>query len=118
VLRGVIVFELQKLRRNYPELTAWKSDTSRGRLDELLQRPGIDPSTFPTGYPGEGHPVTPPDPSGNPSGNPSLNPFPISPTPTPTPNSYKHTPAPSAGSAPQAERVCVDGDGFVYPQTL
>lgn len=43
VLRGVVVHELTRLRKEFPDLSGWGSDKAL----ELLDRPSVDPHTFP-----------------------------------------------------------------------
>jgi|SRR5690625_3851915 len=50
-LRGVVVFELRKLRDRQPELPAWTSD----ELDKVLKRDSVDPSDLPCFGPGFTH---------------------------------------------------------------
>lgn len=95
-LRGVVVFEIAKLRTNRPELTSWASPISGPRLDDMLRRESIDPADFPTGFPyGDGS-VTPiGEGSVTPSVKGSVTPKPTpwvkgstspAPTPAPTPS--------------------------------
>lgn len=59
-LRGVVIHELKRLKRKYPDLRGWPNATT------LLRKRSIDPT--------EAIAALPPNPSRNPSGNPSGNP--------------------------------------------
>lgn len=96
-LRGVVVHEVQKIRRDNPNLGAWTKDS----VVELLAQKAVDPASLPEFTP-SGHP--PPDPSSDPSRHPSrvdtvgvtVDP-PSDPPSTPSPSPL-HSPAPSSGS--------------------
>lgn len=45
ILRRAVVFELVRLRDEFPDLKGWSSS----RATELLSRPSVDPSTYPLG---------------------------------------------------------------------
>ncbi|MBV6758412.1 hypothetical protein [Rhodococcus opacus] len=95
-LRGVVVFEIAKLRDKRPELTSWASPISGPRLDDMLRRESIDPAEFPTGFPYGDAFVTPiGEGSVSPSVKGSITPKPTpwvkgstspAPTPAPTPS--------------------------------
>lgn len=78
-LKGVIVWELQKLKRECPELKGWESSEAFALTTTKV---GIDPSTYPSGNPSVDPSVKG---SVNPSTDPSVDP---SPTPTPTPHTF------------------------------
>lgn len=111
-IRGVIVFELNRLKRERPGMKGWGSQ----ELLELMGGEAIDPSVYPCWNPsvkGSGNPSVNPspnpsvkgsvDPSGNPSvypsvkgegipsGNPSVNPSPSTATATATHNTQPST---------------------------
>jgi hypothetical protein len=46
-LRGVIVFEVQRLRKEVPEYSSWTSPMSSAALEDMLSRPAINPSALP-----------------------------------------------------------------------
>lgn len=89
-LRGVIVFELRKLRNNFPDLAGWEGRNSKPKLDAALRQEAVDPADFPTGFPRGGDRISPQldgfegldEPASNPSVNPSANPS-INPSETP-----------------------------------
>lgn len=69
-LRQIVVWELQRLHQEEPEIPGWRSLTAAA----LLDKPSVDPSTYPCGNPC-GAPGNPPtNPPGNPSVYPSRNP--------------------------------------------
>lgn len=107
-LRGVVVFEVSKLRERHPGCSSWGRDVV---VDLLKQKP-IDPMTL-LFYPGLNPSVNPSaNPSVNPSGNPSLNPSSnpsdnskanpslnpsVNPGATPSPTPSSLTPTPTGG---------------------
>lgn len=93
-IRGVVVWELQRLKDTHPGLKGWGSDEVR----QVLVKPSIDPSVYPCDNPWVDPSIDPyDDPSVdpkilefNPCGNPSIDPsvkgsVDPSPTPAPTP---------------------------------
>lgn len=103
-IRGVIVFELNRLKRERPGMKGWGSQ----ELLELMGGEAVDPSVYPCWNPsvkGSGNPSVNPsgnpsvDPSvypsvegeGIPSGNPSVNPSPSTATATATHNTQHST---------------------------
>lgn len=138
-LRGVVIFELAKLRRNQPTLKSWGHDISRERLHGALTRDSTDPSTYPTGFPhaslagsaiGFSSPSTNPTVylAPTPSVNPSIYPKPTpsvkgfttpAPTPAPATTSYevvKNNPSPAAPSSAIID--VTDAEGFGYEADL
>ncbi|WP_439030246.1 hypothetical protein [Gordonia terrae] len=118
ILKGVVVFEVQKIQKNNPDSSAWQ----REQLVSLLSQKAIDPSGLepfrgsdnpgdnPTANPWanppanpRGQPIGQPlgQPMGvtnsNPPANPPSNP-PSTPAPTPAPISLLHSPAVSESS--------------------
>lgn len=134
-LRGVIVFEVAKLRANQPDLSCWDSKYSGEKLRQMLRRESIDPADFPTGFRAVSGSVSP-EVSG--SVSPEVNPqVKGSVYPKPTPNVYPKvygstTPAPTPTPAPSTsnevlddvrasepiDAEVVDADGFDYPADL
>lgn len=94
-LRGVVVHEVQKIRRENPDMGGWKRDA----LVDLLAQKSVDPASIPPFNP-SGNP--PPDPGSDPSVNPygrvgvdpSVDP---GPTPSPSPAPFSFSPSPSGG---------------------
>ena len=90
-LRGVVVFELNRLQNERPELKGFTSDS----VQKVLSNPSVDPSGNPCGNPYDDpsgnpskmangtHRVTHRNANWNPSGNPSVDPCPTPSTYTP-----------------------------------
>ncbi|MBM4469842.1 hypothetical protein GS502_11010 [Rhodococcus hoagii] len=143
-LRGVVVFEVAKLRANQPDLACWESKYSGEKLRQLLRRESIDPADYPTGFRAVSPEVSGsvnPEVSG--SVSPEVNPqVKGSVYPKPTPNVYPKvygstSPAPTPAPTPTTsnevvEKTCstassvsepidaevVDEDGYAYPADL
>ena len=111
-IKSVIVFELQKLHKEFPGWKGWESEEAVGLLGKKAINPtaspkvyptfdpSVDPSIDPKVYPSVKGAIDPsvkgePTPKGDPSVDPSVDP---SPTPAPTP-------------APLQEGGNVGGDG-------
>lgn len=92
-LRGVVVHEVQKIRRENPDMGGWKRDA----LVDLLAQKAVDPASIPPFNPG-GDP--PPDPGGDhsvdPYGRVTVDP-PVDPGPTPAPTPISFSPSTSGG---------------------
>lgn len=119
-LRSVIVWELQRLAKDQPELPSWSAKASGQILTDLLAKASVDPSTYPLGNPFVNPSVKG---SGNPSGRArskgsvkgSGNPSPT-PSPSPAPTSSTHT-APTE-RAPQGAVVDPDAGVNLRGQAL
>lgn len=92
-IRGVIVYELQRLFEEAPELKGWRDPKSgKERASSLLGNPSVNPSLNPTGWP-----------SRNPSPNPpelGSGTLPETQASLPSPYSLLPTPAPDSPSEP------------------
>lgn len=87
VLRGVVVHELDRLRKDKPDLKGWD------KVAELLDKPSVDPSSHPSFRPSDDPSI---DPSGWRSIDPSLGATPNpsdDPSPIPLPSSLLPTPS-------------------------
>ncbi|AXH50532.1 helix-turn-helix DNA-binding domain protein [Gordonia phage Ruthy] len=96
-LRGVVVFEALKIRRDHPELSGWK----RPAVADLLDQRPIDPAGVPTFNPTADPTV---DPSTDPGGDPSVDPYgrvtvdpSVDPGPTPAPAPISISPTTRGG---------------------
>lgn len=90
-LRGVVVHELIRLQKDFPDLKGWGSE----RAADLLGKVSIDPSTYPLGKGfSKGSVKGKPTPSGKGSPTPA-------PSPTPTPAPYEVLRTSRADSAPE-----------------
>lgn len=90
-IRGVIVFELQRLFGEAPELKGWRdAKTGKERASSLLGNPSVNPSINPSGW-GSGNPSPNPPELGNGT-------LPVTHAPLLTPNSVLPTPPPSSPS--------------------
>lgn len=116
-LRGVVVYELNRLHADQPALKGWD------KIDDLLPKASVNPSEIPSFNPSPNPSVNPsrkgsekgsgnpsgkgePNPSGNPSVNPSLTTAPATATYSLTP---KDTSAPPKnGGAPRARNELFD----------
>jgi len=113
-LRGVIVFELQRLFEEAPELKGWRDPKSgKERASSLLGNPSVNPSLNPSGWG-----------SGNPSVNPpelEIGTHPETHAPLPSPNSLLPAPAPSSPSG-RIPRASAKGtripDPFVVDEAM
>lgn len=92
-LRAIVVHELNRLRKDKPDLKGWPN------VSELLDRPSLNPSEYPS-FKASDNPS--PDPSGKGSGNPSgkVEPNPsddpsVRPSPTTAPSPAPATATPS-----------------------
>jgi hypothetical protein len=92
-IRGVIVYELQRLFEDAPELKGWRDQKAgKDRASLLLPNPSVNPSLNPTGWG-----------SGNPSPNPpelDEGTLPVTHASLPSPNSLLPTPSPHSPSGP------------------
>lgn len=116
MLRGVIVHELKRLREEFPDFAAWAGKSSARLLEELLDRPSIDPFAdgffTPSGNPSikgsvKGFDEPSDDPKSRGSGRGSTKPS-VTPAPAPTP-ATSTTSAPSE-RAPAARQGVARND--------
>lgn len=102
-LRGVIVWELQRLQREQPDLHGWGSDKAAA----LLSMASVDPSTYPCGKgssKGSGKGKANPSTKGSGEGSPTPNSLLLTPAPTPETSS----PARKRAETPAPENFVID----------